>query len=229
MQNITHNIAKVNERICLAAEKNQRNAADITLLAVSKTRSADELRQAFSCGQQQFGENYLQEATEKIEQLQDLAITWHFIGPIQSNKTKTIAELFNWAHSVDRLKIAQRLNEQRPVDLPPLNICLQVNISEEDSKSGVLPAELTQLAENVALLPRLKIRGLMAIPQAIDDIEQQRQNFNRLFELYQQLQSVLPSVDSLSMGMSQDMEQAIAEGATMVRIGTDIFGQRPTK
>jgi pyridoxal phosphate enzyme (YggS family) len=212
--------------MCIEAEKNNRNSMSITLLAVSKTRPADEIRTAYLAGQRCFGENYLQEALEKIAQLEDLAIDWHFIGPIQSNKTRAISENFHWVHTLDRLKIAQRLNDQRPATLAPLNICLQVNISGEDNKSGIQPDEIASLANSVAKLPRLQLRGLMAIPEATDDIQLQRQRFAQLHELYLQLKTIAPTIDTLSMGMSKDLEPAIAEGSTMVRIGTDIFGAR---
>ncbi len=200
----------------------------VQLLAVSKTRTADELRQAWSGGQRAFGENYLQEALDKIEALQDLDISWHFIGPIQSNKTRPIAENFDWVHSVDRFKVAQRLSDQRPAAMPPLNICLQVNISEEASKSGVLPTDLAALATEVATLKNIRLRGLMAIPASNDDPQQQRRPFAQMNELLQALQQQLPNqpLDTLSMGMSDDMEAAIFEGATIVRIGTALFGPR---
>jgi pyridoxal phosphate enzyme (YggS family) len=226
MTDIKQNIADVRQRICLEAEKNSRKPAGITLLAVSKTRPAEQIRAAWQAGQYCFGENYLQEALEKIEQLQDLAIEWHFIGPIQSNKTRSISESFHWAHTIDRLKIAQRLNEQRPSSLPALNICIQVNISNEENKSGVKPDQLIEFAQNMAALKRLNLRGLMAIPEATDDKQLQRQRFAQLRALYLQVQAVAPTIDTLSMGMSGDMEQAIGEGSTMVRIGTDIFGTR---
>lgn len=203
-----------------------RDADEVQLLAVSKTRAADEVRQLHDCGQATFGENYLQEALDKIEALQDLPLEWHFIGPIQSNKTRPIAESFNWVHSVDRLKIARRLSEQRPDALGPLNICLQVNISGEDSKSGCLPEELPELAREVAALPNIQLRGLMAIPEPETDPARQRATFARVRELMTSLQADLPQLDTLSMGMSGDLEAAIAEGASIVRIGTALFGPR---
>jgi hypothetical protein len=226
MTDIKQNIADVRQRICLEAENNSRKPADITLLAVSKTRPAKQIRSAWQTGQHCFGENYLQEALEKIEQLRDLAIEWHFIGPIQSNKTRSISENFHWAQTVDRLKIAQRLNEQRPSNLPPLNICIQVNISAEENKSGVKPDELVAFAQDMTALERLNLRGLMAIPEATDDKQLQRQRFAQLRALYLQVQALAPTIDTLSMGMSGDMEQAIGEGSTMVRIGSDVFGVR---
>jgi pyridoxal phosphate enzyme (YggS family) len=228
MTQITDRLKNVHCQIDAAAIAAQRQPQAIKLLAVSKTRPAEELRQAWACGQQAFGENYLQEALDKIEALQDLNIIWHFIGPIQSNKTRAIAENFSWVHSVDRFKIAQRLSDQRPVNLPPLNICLQVNISGESSKSGVLPADLPALGAAVATLSNIRLRGLMAIPASSDDPEQQRKPFAQMNHLLQLLQRQLPDqpLDTLSMGMSGDMEAAILEGATIVRIGTALFGPR---
>ena len=225
-QQLTDNIAKVRSRVRESAEKCQRQESAILLLAVSKTRPADEIRDAADCGLRHFGENYLQEALDKIEQLQDLDLVWHFIGPIQSNKTRPIATHFDWVHSVDRAKIARRLNDQRPESLAPLNICLQVNISGEDSKSGISPAELPARAQAVVQLPRLRLRGLMAIPEATDDAARQHANFSGLRELLEEVREMAAEADTLSMGMSADMEAAIAEGATIVRIGTDIFGPR---
>ncbi|UTW10565.1 YggS family pyridoxal phosphate-dependent enzyme [Marinobacterium rhizophilum] len=226
MKNIVDNICAVRAQITQAAQCAGRAPQSIQLLAVSKTRQADELRQAFAAGQQAFGENYLQEGLDKIAALADLAIEWHFIGPIQSNKTRPIAEHFHWVHSVDRTKVARRLSEQRPANLAPLNICLQVNISAEASKSGCLPADAMALAREVAQLPRLRLRGLMAIPAATDDPKQQQQAFGDLRKLLQRLQAELPQLDTLSMGMSADLEAAIGEGASIVRIGTAIFGPR---
>lgn len=221
-----HPITKIRDRIEKAAQKHRRSAADIALLAVSKTRPAERLREAHADGQRAFGENYLQEALDKIEQLSDLELEWHFIGPIQSNKTRPIAEHFGWVHSVDRLKIARRLSEQRPAGLPPLNICLQVNVSAEASKSGVLPEDLPALASACADLPNLRLRGLMAIPAPAESFAAQREPFASLRSLLASLQPALPHLDTLSMGMSGDLEAAIAEGATIVRVGTDIFGPR---
>ncbi|UFQ97452.1 YggS family pyridoxal phosphate-dependent enzyme [Pseudomonas wenzhouensis] len=223
MSTIAENIAKVGARIREAAQASQRNFADIGLLAVSKTKPADAIREAHAAGVCDFGENYLQEALEKQTQLADLSLTWHFIGPIQSNKTRPIAEHFDWVHSVDRLKIAQRLSEQRPAHLPALNICLQVNVSGEDSKSGCSPEELTALARAVVALPNLRLRGLMAIPEPTDDVAAQHAAFARLRQLRDELAL---NLDTLSMGMSHDLEAAIAEGATWVRIGTALFGAR---
>lgn len=223
MSTIPESVAKVRARIREAAQASGRDPQDVQLLAVSKTKPANDLREAFACGQRDFGENYLQEALAKQAELADLALTWHFIGPIQSNKTRAIAEHFAWVHAVDRLKIAQRLSEQRPTDLPPLNLCLQVNVSGEASKSGCAPAELAALARAVAELPNLRLRGLMAIPEPTDDPAAQRAAFARLRELKDGLGLDL---DTLSMGMSHDLEAAIAEGATWVRIGTALFGAR---
>lgn len=223
MSTIAKNIAKVATRIREAAQAAGRDPDSVGLLAVSKTQSAQAIREAHRAGLNDFGENYLQEALEKQADLADLALTWHFIGPIQSNKTKAIAEHFDWVHSVDRLKIAQRLSDQRPAELPPLNICLQVNVSLESSKSGCAPQEVAELARAIAILPNLRLRGLMAIPEPTDDTAEQHAAFARVRQLRQELDAEL---DTLSMGMSQDLEAAIAEGATWVRIGTALFGAR---
>ena len=223
MSTIAENIAKVGERIRAAAQASGRDLDHIGLLAVSKTKPAAAVREAYAAGIRDFGENYLQEALEKQTELSELPLIWHFIGPIQSNKTKPLAEHFAWVHSVDRLKIAQRLSEQRPTGLPPLNICLQVNVSAEASKSGCAPAELAALAQAVSQLPNLRLRGLIAIPAPTDDVAAQRAAFARLRELRNGLP--LP-LDTLSMGMSHDLDAAIAEGATWVRIGTALFGAR---
>ena len=224
------NIAKLLERVRLRSQKSQKAESDIILLAVSKTRPAGDIRAAYDCGLTQFGESYLQEAVDKITELADLPITWHFIGPIQSNKTRAIAESFQWVHSVDRLKIAQRLNDQRPSSLPGLNIMLQVNISNEDSKAGVSVNELEALANTVESLPNLVLSGLMAIPAVSNDVGTQRDNFRRLREARDNLLvRGLDQCQHLSMGMSNDFEAAIAEGATMIRIGTDIFGPREAR
>lgn len=223
---IAKNIAKLADRIGTAAQKNGRSSDEILLLAVSKTRPADAIREAFACGIDSFGENYLQEALEKIAALGDLPLQWHFIGPIQSNKTRAIAEHFNWVHSVDRLKIARRLSEQRPPSMPPLSICLQVNISDEDSKSGVSLDDAEDLARQINSLPGLQLRGLMAIPLATEDQDTQRESFARLRACLSALQTQFPQMDTLSMGMSADLDAAIAEGSTIVRIGTAVFGPR---
>ncbi|MGA6105829.1 YggS family pyridoxal phosphate-dependent enzyme [Pseudomonas solani] len=223
MSTIAENIAKVRARIREAAQASERDFSAIGLLAVSKTKPAAAIREAHACCVVDFGENYLQEALAKQQELADLPLTWHFIGPIQSNKTKPIAEHFHWVHSVDRLKIAERLSAQRPTHLPPLNICLQVNVSGEASKSGCAPEELPTLAAAVAALPNLHLRGLMAIPEPTEDRAEQHAAFARLQQLSHALN--LP-LDTLSMGMSHDLEAAIAEGATWVRIGTALFGAR---
>lgn len=231
MTAILSNLQAIHSAIARAAQLAQRNAADITLLAVSKTVSAEAVREAYNAGQTAFGENYLQEALDKMSALRDLAIEWHFIGPIQSNKTRAIAEHFSWVHSVDRLKIAERLSAQRPAHLPPLNVCLQVNVSGEDSKSGVAPQDAAAVARAIAALPRLKLRGLMAIPAPADGSAAQRAPLALLRELLLQMNAAQNNnpgldLDTLSMGMSHDLEAAILEGATIVRIGTAIFGKR---
>ena len=223
MSTIADNIGLVSQRIRAAADAVQRDANSIHLLAVSKTKPAQAVREAYAAGMHDFGENYLQEALGKQAQLSDLPLSWHFIGPIQSNKTRAIAENFAWVHSVDRLKIAQRLSEQRPADLPPLNICIQVNVSGEASKSGCTPADLPALAHAINALPRLKLRGLMAIPEPTEDRTAQDAAFAAVRDLQNSLN--LP-LDTLSMGMSHDLESAIAQGATWVRIGTALFGAR---
>lgn len=221
-------LAAVQQRIEQACQSAGRPDNCVQLLAVSKTRPPEMLRALAAQGQRRFGENYLQEALEKIQALADLALEWHFIGPIQSNKTRAIAAHFAWVHSVDRLKLAQRLSAQRPTGLPPLNICLQVNISAEDSKSGVSLAELPALAQAVAHLPGLRLRGLMAIPAPCQDPQQQRLPFRALAEAMARLNEQGLGLDTLSMGMSDDLEAAIAEGATLVRVGTALFGPRVT-
>lgn len=224
---IEFNIAKVQQRIAQAAKKYARQARAVQLMAVSKTRSSEEIRSAAAAGIKHIGENYLQEALCKIQALSDLRqLCWHFIGPIQSNKTRDIAEHFAWVHSVDRLKIAQRLSQQRPPQLPPLNVCLQVNTSREQSKAGVTLEQLQTLAAQVDVLPNICLRGLMAIPAAEQDFSKQRAAFAPLAEAFSKLQQNHSDLDTLSIGMSNDMEAAIAEGATMVRIGSDIFGPR---
>ncbi|MCB2250496.1 YggS family pyridoxal phosphate-dependent enzyme [Pseudomonas chlororaphis] len=227
MSTIADNISLVSARIRAAAQASQRDETSIQLLAVSKTKPAAALREAYAAGLRDFGENYLQEALGKQAELGDLPLSWHFIGPIQSNKTRAIAENFAWVHSVDRLKIAQRLSEQRPADLPPLNICIQVNVSGEASKSGCAPADLPALASAIGALPRLKLRGLMAIPEPTDDRAAQDAAFAAVRQLNDDLRERLNlPTDTLSMGMSHDLEAAIAQGATWVRIGTALFGAR---
>lgn len=216
-------VARIRQRIQAALEQASRTD-QVTLVAVSKTHPPQALLQVYRAGVRHFGESYLQEALVKQEALAHCEITWHFIGPIQANKTRAIAARFHWVHSVDRLKIARRLSEQRPEFLPPLNVCLQVNISGEESKSGVRPEEVRALVEAVYTLPRLRLRGLMAIPAPAEDIESQRAPFRRLRELFESCADL--GLDSLSMGMSADLEAAILEGATLVRVGTDLFGAR---
>jgi pyridoxal phosphate enzyme (YggS family) len=226
---IADNVQEVRRRIAAACAAAGRPVQSVTLLAVSKTCAAAALREALAAGQHRFGENYVQEGVDKIAALADLRplLEWHLIGPLQSNKTRVVAEQFDWVHSVDRLKIAQRLAEQRPVQLAPLQICLQVNISSEPSKSGLRPDEVGQIAHAVAALPRLVLRGLMAIPEPAADLQAQRTPHRALRELLAQLQSEgLATMDTLSIGMSADLEAAIAEGATIVRVGSAIFGDR---
>ncbi|MCF5355333.1 YggS family pyridoxal phosphate-dependent enzyme [Pseudomonas syringae] len=223
MSTIAANISTLEQRIRDAALAAERDPASVGLLAVSKTKPASDLREAYNAGLRDFGENYLQEALGKQLELSDLPLCWHFIGPIQSNKTRAIAENFDWVHSVDRLKIAQRLSEQRPEALEPLNICIQVNVSGEASKSGCTPQALPALAAAIIALPRLRLRGLMAIPEPTDDPAAQDASFAAVRALQEQLNLAL---DTLSMGMSHDLEAAIAQGATWVRIGTALFGAR---
>lgn len=226
MTAILSNLQATREAIAEAAKAAHRNVAEVRLLAVSKTFPAEAVREAYQAGQTAFGENYLQEALEKIGVLRDLPLEWHFIGPIQSNKTRAIAENFDWVHSVDRLKIAERLSEQRPQHLPPLNFCLQVNVSGEASKSGVAPEKVEQLALELARLPHLKLRGLMTIPAPTIGKAGQRAPFAQMRALLVQLNNKGMALDTLSMGMSHDYSAAILEGATIVRIGTAIFGTR---
>jgi pyridoxal phosphate enzyme (YggS family) len=230
MTTLEQRLADVRQRIQQACQAAGRDPARVGLLAVSKLQPAQAVRQAQQAGQQAFGENYVQEALDKMAALADLrgAIEWHLIGPLQSNKTRVVAEAFDWVHSVDRLKIAQRLSEQRPAQLPPLNVCLQVNISGEASKSGLLPQEVAQVAAAVAALPRLRLRGLMAIPGLAQGLQAQQAPHRALRLLQQDLNQRGLALDTLSMGMSDDLEAAVAEGSTMVRVGTAIFGARPT-
>lgn len=223
---ISKNIVKLQERIRSASQNCGRDPSAITLLAVSKTKPASAIREAAAAGISQVGENYVQEALEKMAELADLSLCWHFIGPLQSNKTRAVAEHFDWVHSVDRVKIARRLSEQRPPGMAPLQICLQVNISGEASKAGVSLAALADLARDVSELPGLTLRGLMAIPAPGDTAAEQRRPFAALRRALESLQDQHPEMDTLSMGMSADLEAAIAEGSTIVRVGTDIFGAR---
>jgi pyridoxal phosphate enzyme (YggS family) len=223
---IGENIQTIGERIRAAEQRFGREPGSVRLLAVSKKHPADAIREALAVGQTLFGENYVQEMTEKAAELAGSGIEWHFIGPIQSNKTRLIAQTARWVHSVDSFKVAHRLSEQKPADAPAINICLQVNISDEDSKSGVQPAELPALAAQIAELPGLKLRGLMAIPAPEHDFDRQRAVFAQVRALQESLNAQGFALDTLSMGMTDDMEAAIAEGATVVRIGTAIFGVR---
>ena len=225
-QPLNDNIPKLLQRVRLSAEKSQRPTGDIVVLAVSKNRPANDIRAAHAAGLSQFGESYLQEALEKIGQLGDLDLTWHFIGPIQSNKTRQIATHFDWVHSIERGKIARRLSQQRPAEMPALQVCLQVNISGEASKSGVSLEELPALVREVATLPHLNLRGLMAIPAPTEDEAEQRRAFARLRMALEDLRDIAPQMDTLSMGMSGDLDAAIAEGSTLIRVGTAIFGSR---
>ncbi len=229
---IADNTDRVMSRIRQAAESANRATDQVTLLAVSKGQPVQAIEEAYRAGCRQFGENYLQDALRKIAKLSHLSdIQWHFIGPLQSNKTRKAAENFDWVHSIDRLKVAARLNAHRPPGLKPLNVCLQVNIDAEESKSGAMPEQLLDLAMGVSDLPRLKLRGLMTIPRPRDTDAEQRQPFARVCSLFNQLRREHPKLspmDTLSMGMSRDLEAAILEGSTLVRVGTDIFGPRIT-
>lgn len=226
MTTIINALQAVRARIARAAQQAGRDPASVTLLAVSKTFGAAAIREACQGGQRAFGESYAQEAVAKMAQLADLDLEWHFIGPIQSNKTRLIAERFAWVHSVDRDKIARRLSEQRPNGMPPLNVCVEVNVSGEAAKSGVAPEAAEALARQVACLPRLKLRGLMTIPAPSADVAVQRAQFRLLRELLERLNAAGMALDTLSMGMSADLEAAILEGATIVRVGSAIFGAR---
>jgi PLP dependent protein len=226
MTTIADNLQRVRERIAAACALAQRPVNEVTLLAVSKTFGPDAVREAHACGQIAFGENYIQEAVEKIELLRDLPLEWHCIGPIQSNKTRLVATHFAWAHTVDRLKTAQRLSEQRPESAPPLQVCIQVNIDGAPTKAGVAPDAVLALAREVAALPRLALRGLMTIPEPAEDIAAQKAVHLRTRTLFDELRRAGLAIDTLSMGMTADLEAAIAAGSTMVRIGTAIFGGR---
>lgn len=225
---IKNSLATVKQNIRDACNANKRDASEVLLLAVSKRHSVKSIREAYTCGQTHFGENYLNEALEKQQQLADLPLVWHYIGSIQSNKTRKIAENFSWVHTVDSLKIAKRLSEQRPNTLPPLNICLQINIDNEESKSGITVQkdELLALAQEISVLPNIVLRGLMCIPAPKETSEQEIQTFQQMQVLQQYLKENGIALDTLSMGMSGDLENAIACGATIVRVGTAIFGAR---
>ena len=232
MSAIAETLQSVQLRLRQACERAGREPHEVQLLAVSKTFGADAVHQAWRAGQREFGENYIQEGVDKIARLHELApgggLVWHCIGPVQSNKTRLVAEHFDWLHTLDRLKIAQRLNEQRPAHLPPLNVCLQVNIDGGDTKSGVAPHEALGLAQAVLALPRLRLRGLMTIPDPVDDMVAVHSRAHVLFEELQRALA-LPDFDTLSMGMSGDMDAAVQAGSTMVRVGSAIFGARPPK
>ncbi|MDH2998836.1 YggS family pyridoxal phosphate enzyme [Pasteurellaceae bacterium LFhippo2] len=224
---ISQNLATILQQIQSVTEKANRQPNSVKLLAVSKTKPVEDIQQAIDAGHRAFGENYVQEGVEKIQHFAgNSQLEWHFIGPLQSNKTRLVAENFAWIQTVDRLKIAQRLNDQRPENLPELNVLIQINISDEESKSGIAPNEMLELAREISLLPRLKLRGLMAIPKPESEPEQQRIALQKMEELFKQLQAEFSDIDTLSMGMSDDMQSAIECGSTMVRIGTAIFGSR---
>ncbi|MBK0098608.1 YggS family pyridoxal phosphate-dependent enzyme [Erwinia sp. S63] len=227
MTSIEHNLQKVRERIAAAAARCGRAPEEITLLAVSKTKPASAVAEAIAAGQQAFGENYVQEGVEKVAELAAHPdLQWHFIGPLQSNKSRLVAENFAWCHTVDRERIAQRLNDQRPEALPPLNVLIQVNISDENSKSGIMLEAIPALAAQIAALPRLRLRGLMAIPAPESDYDRQFAVCQQMADAFNALKQDYPDVDTLSLGMSDDMDAAIAAGSTMVRIGTAVFGAR---
>ena len=226
MGSIAANLQVVRGRISSAARAAGRDPAAVSLLAVSKTHAPALIREAHAAGQRAFGENYVQEAEAKMASLADLPLEWHLVGPLQSNKTRTVAERFQWVHTVDREKVARRLSEQRPQGLPPLEVLVQVNVSGEASKSGVAPQDAAALARVMAKLPRLRLRGLMTVPEPTPDAGVQRARFAELRRLYESLRREGLALDTLSMGMSDDMEAAIAEGSTLVRIGTAIFGKR---
>ncbi|MCK2087223.1 YggS family pyridoxal phosphate-dependent enzyme [Thauera aromatica] len=227
MTSIAQRLQAVRARLAAAAAAAGRAPDEVVLLAVSKTWPAEAVREAAAAGQRAFGENYVQEGVAKVEALRGLGLEWHFIGPLQSNKTRAVAGAFDWVHSIDRLKIAERLSAQRDVHRPPLNVCIQVNVSGEASKSGVSPDELDALAHTVAALPRLRLRGLMCIPEPSEDPALLRARFALLRERLVRLGGQGLALDTLSMGMSHDIEPAVAEGATIVRVGTAIFGGRP--
>lgn len=227
MTSIEHNLLQVRARIAAAAARCGRAPEEITLLAVSKTKPVSAVAEAIAAGQQAFGENYVQEGVEKVAELAAHPdLQWHFIGPLQSNKSRLVAENFAWCHTVDRQRIAQRLNDQRPDALPPLNVLIQVNISDENSKSGIMLEAIPELAQQIAAMPRLRLRGLMAIPAPEADYDRQLAVCQQMASAFHALKQDYPEVDTLSLGMSDDMDAAIAAGSTMVRIGTAVFGAR---
>ena len=229
MNGVTDNIHTAQEQIAELEQQSGRPRGSVTLLAVSKRQPVSKIREAAAAGMRDFGENYLQEAVEKQRQLEDLFnLVWHFIGPIQSNKTRGISENFDWVHSVDRSKIARRLSEQRPLHLKPLNVCIQINLSEEDTKSGTTTTQAADLCALTDSLENIRLRGLMAIPAPTDNREAQQKNFITLSRLFYTLKSKHPSMDTLSMGMSNDYGPAILQGSTMIRLGTALFGPRPS-
>jgi pyridoxal phosphate enzyme (YggS family) len=223
---IANRLAAIREQIASYESQYGRDRGSVTLLAVSKKQSQEKIQTAYEAGQYAFGENYLQEALIKMTALSHLNIEWHFIGPIQSNKTRKIAEHFHWVQSIDSLKIATRLNDQRPAHLPPLNICLEINLHQETTKSGLAPDEVLPLAQACRALSHLRLRGLMTIPAPTSSLTVARENFHRMHSLWQQLNDAGCDLDTLSMGMSNDFEAAIAEGSTLVRLGTAVFGER---
>ena len=225
-QTLLRNITQIRDRVSVKSAKTPITSKPVTIVAASKTQSAEVIRSAASFGINDFGENYLQEALVKMDLLKDLNLTWHFIGPLQSNKTKLIAEKFNWIHSLDRLSVAQQLSKKRPSELDPLNVCIQVNISNEISKSGCLPEEVTNLILDVRSLPRLRLRGLMIIPEIIEKRKQMNNPFERIRTLFDTCINLEDQLDTLSMGMSDDFELAIEHGSTMIRLGTALFGPR---
>ena len=226
MSSIAQSLEIFRNRVTVLERRYDRPPQGVRVLAVSKTKPPEAVRAAAEFGQREFGENQVQDALTKLDALDDLDLVWHFIGPIQSNKTRVIAARFDWAHSIDRAKIARRLNQQRPENLPPLDVCIQVNVSGESSKSGVDPEQVEELAQVVSELPRLKLRGLMTLPRPCDELEEQRRPFAALRAMLETLNARGFALDTLSMGMTDDMEAAIAEGATIIRIGTAIFGAR---
>ncbi|NCF25852.1 MAG: YggS family pyridoxal phosphate-dependent enzyme [Gammaproteobacteria bacterium] len=226
MSSIAQSLEKIRNRVTVLERRYERSPGAVRVLAVSKTKPPEAVRAAAEIGQREFGENHVQDALTKLDALADMDLVWHFIGPIQSNKTRVVAARFHWVHSIDRAKIARRLNEQRPDGLPPLEVCIQVNLSGETSKSGVEPQQVEELAQVVSELPRLRLRGLMTLPQPCDELDDQRRPFAALRGLLETLNAGGLALDTLSMGMTNDMEAAIAEGATIIRIGTAIFGPR---
>ncbi|PCJ13225.1 MAG: YggS family pyridoxal phosphate-dependent enzyme [Gammaproteobacteria bacterium] len=229
MPHIASQISALRERVDRSLIRCNRPVSSLQILAVSKTQSAAAIEAAYEAGFEHFGENYLQEALLKIQQLQHLSLQWHYIGTLQSNKTSQVAQHFDWFHTLDRLKIAQRLSQQRSEHLPDLNVCIQVNIDNEPQKGGVSLAQLDELADAVIQLPRLSLRGLMAIPRKDSSLEQRRDGFNRMAKTLETLKGKIPGLDTLSMGMSEDLELAIEHNATIIRIGTAIFGPRKPK